>query len=161
MNTATLDREEDEEESKEGAPPPPQDFRSETQAFLFSRMIAYGRRIRGSTMAKPETHKLDGGERVVCHVIRFSSANAQHELWVHQRRFYVLQWMQGGMVRYGDRPIKTKITMKVKKIRLGRRSGRQSFRFQSWEGVDRNRDDRVPLREPDAPHRTARRDVLL
>ncbi len=136
MNTATLDNDEDEEEAERGqagGPPPPQDFRSETQAFLFSRVIAYGRRIQGSTLVKQDSYKLDG-DRVNCHIVRFSTVNAQHELWIDAQRFYVLQWIQGGMVKYGDRPAKTKVSMKVKKFAAADSVADNLFAFNPGKG---------------------------
>ena len=136
MNTAALDNDEGEEESeqaKDGGPPPPQDFRSETQAFLFSRVIAYGRRIQGSILVRQDSYKLDG-ERVNCHIVRFSTVNAQHELWIDAQRFYVLQWIQGGMVKYRGRPVKTKVSMKVKKFAAADSVADHLFAFNPGKG---------------------------
>ena len=137
MNTASLDddggEEEEAERPQDGRPPPPQDFRSETQAFLFSRVIAYGRRIQGSTLVRQDVYKLDG-ERVNCHIVRFSTVNAQHELWIDAQRFYVLQWIQGSMVNYGGRPVKTKVSMKIKKFAAADGVADNLFAFTPGKG---------------------------
>jgi peroxiredoxin len=130
MNTASLDSDEDEAEAEPGAP---QDFRTSTQAFLIGRAVAYGRRIQGSTMAKQETYKL-AGERVPVHVIRFSFGDAQHELWVDQQRFYVLQWAQTGFTKMNGRPVKTRVTMKLKKFSTGTGVADNLFSFNAPKG---------------------------
>ena len=134
MNTATVDTGEDEADAAK-----PMDFRSAAQSFLLSRAIAFGRRVEGSSAVKQDQYKLDGGERVPCHIVTFTVGEARHELWVDQQRHFVLQWIQTVTARAGDRVVKTRIAMKVKKFATGAEVEDNLFAFtppKDWKETE-------------------------
>lgn len=83
----------------EGEPPDARslDLRSSLTRILAGRYVAMAKVAENPRITGEEDYKIDGA-KVRCYVIRASAGGMDHELWVDQQRFVILQDKEKGQV---------------------------------------------------------------
>lgn len=87
------------EASADSEPPDPrsQDLRTSLTRILAGRYIALAKMAANPTITGEEDVKVEG-KKIRCYVIRAHAGAMEHELWIDQQRFVVLQHKEKGQV---------------------------------------------------------------
>jgi len=82
-----------------GEPPDPrsQDLRSSLSRILAGRYVAIAKVAENPVITGEEDFKIEG-KKIRCYVVRTRAGGMEHELWVDQERFVVLQDKEKGQV---------------------------------------------------------------
>jgi len=95
--------------NEQSEPPDPKssDLRTSLTRILAGRYIALAKAAENPEIKGQEDVKIEG-KKIRCFVVRLRAAGAEHELWIDQERFVVLQDKEKGMLdgMFGDLHLK-------------------------------------------------------
>ncbi len=119
------------ETDTEGEPPDPrsQDLHSSLTRLLAGRYVAMAKVAENPQITGEEDVKVDG-KKIHCYVIRMRAGGMDHELWIDQERFVVLQDKEKGQLdgMRGD------LHLKVSAVEINPSLQDSLFQFQPGKG---------------------------
>ena len=119
------------ETDPEGEPPDPrsQDLHSSLTRLLAGRYVAMAKVAENPQITGEEDMKVDG-KKIRCYVIRMRAGGMDHELWIDQQRFVVLQDKEKGQLdgMRGD------LHLKVSAVEINPSLQDSLFQFQPGKG---------------------------
>ncbi len=112
-------------------PPDPRsaDLRSTITRVLAGRYVAMAKAAENARITGEEDYKIEG-EKIRCYVIRTSAGGMDHELWVDQQRFVVLQDKEKGQVD----GMLADLHLKVSAIEINSQLADSLFQFEPGKG---------------------------
>ena len=115
----------------EGEPPDPRsaDLRSSMTRVLAGRYVALAKAAENPRITSEDDFKIEGA-KIRCYVIRTSAGGMDHELWVDQQRFVVLQDKEKGQVD----GMLVDLHLKVSAIEINSPLADSLFQFEPGKG---------------------------
>jgi peroxiredoxin/outer membrane lipoprotein-sorting protein len=118
-----------EEPGEEGPDPRSRDLYSSLTLTLAGRYVALAKLAENPQITGEEDLKVDG-QKVRCYVIRARTAGMEHELWIDQQRFVVLQHKEKGELN----GMHADLHLKVTALEINSTLADSMFQFEPGKG---------------------------
>jgi peroxiredoxin len=116
----------------------PQDLHAELENMLIRRYVAMMTRAQGAELGKEENVKV-AGAKIRCRIVRLVIGPVLNELWVDEKRGFVLQARETSRQQLGNGIGQVQITARVKELDVDAEVDNHLFSFEperSWTEVD-------------------------